>query len=426
MATRKTDREAMENAIAADFDDVGAHMAYSDWLTENGDERDQARAEFIHLQLALEDESRSAEERKKLQQREAELLSEHEEEWVGYWLPLARARMTGPEGRGQIDFPAPKPYCFVRGCLAEVSIDELTIECARAFVASTQTRLVRSLRVGGWAFQERLEEGGEREPDEETYRPLPDEDIPACYDPSQFVLLRWPYFANLRVFQLGWTSQEEYGADNFCPFQCHLGASQAIEYVKQLARLEELYLFAHAVNTTRLFVLPMPNLRVLQLYHSHVYDLPQLAMNSSLTNLTHLLCHPHAIEPRDEPYIRLPDLKAVVRSPHLGSLKYLRLRCADFGDAGCKEIVASGILRRLDLLDLRHGCITDEGARLLAECPDLRRLKLLHVANNKLTAQGIALLQAVGVPLRTEDQDNTNGQDASYGDRRYLFEGDYE
>jgi uncharacterized protein (TIGR02996 family) len=420
---------ALEAAILANPDDRGAYMAYADWLTEHGD----PRGEFVQVQLALEDESRTPAERKKLRQREKALLTKHEQEWVGDWLPLARAKISGPEGRGQLDFPGPKPYHFVRGCLAEVTIDELTIECARAFIASTQTRLVQSLRVGGWAFQERepdgteIGDGAESTPDEESYTPLPGDNVPEdSEEPSQYVLMRWPYFANLRFFQLGWTSQEEYGADNFCPFQCHLRGDNAHAFVRQIPRVEELYLFAHSVHSDRLFAFLMPHLRVLQLYHTWYYPLSILAKNASLTNLTHLLCHPHAPEAGDAPYIRLPDLKAVVRSPHLGNLKRLRLRCADFGDAGCKEIVASGILKRLEVLDLRHGCITDEGARLLAECPDLKRLQLLHVANNKLTTRGVELLRGVGTLLRAEDQDNSNGQDPSYGDRRYLFEADYE
>ena len=63
-------------------------------------------------------------------------------------------------------------------------------------------------------------------------------------------------------------------------------------------------------------------------------------------------------------------VRMVARSPHLAGLRLLQLRYCDAGDAGCEEIVSSGLLGRLDLLDLAHGIITDEGARRLAACPE--------------------------------------------------------
>src|SRR5207248_5592445 len=136
----------------------------------------------------------------------------------------------------------------------------------------------------------------------------------------------------------------------------------------------------HRVNGGKLFALPLPNLRVLQLYHSYDYALDKLAKNPSLGKLTHLLCHPHALESDHRPYIRLPHLRAVLRSPHLASLTHLRLRLADFGDEGIEEVVNSGALKRLKVLDLRHGCVTDEGAKMLAGCPDAKNLELLDLS----------------------------------------------
>src|SRR5262249_3823416 len=145
-------------------------MAYADLLTEQGD----PRGEFISVQLQLEDPSLGADQRQGLRRRESALLAAHQAEWVGGWAALAPS--TGPEGRGQVDFPGPKPFRFIRGILAEVTIDELTPECARAFVAAPQTRLVTRLFVGGDTFED---EGQE----------------------AQRELLRWPGLANLRVLQ---------------------------------------------------------------------------------------------------------------------------------------------------------------------------------------------------------------------------------
>ncbi len=173
-----------------------------------------------------------------------------------------------------------------------------------------------------------------------------------------------------------------------------------------------------------------PSLRILQLYHSHSYPLDKLAANPSLTNLTTLLCHPHALEfDEEEPgaYIRLPHLRAICRSPHLKCLATLRLRLTDFGDKGAKEIVESGILKRLKVLDLQGGCMTDEGAKLLAGCPDLNNLDFLNLSRNALTKAGEQAITATGV--KTDVSSQHGEAPGALGDGElpeYLFEGDIE
>ena len=70
MSTPEELWSALEDSLAEDPDDLATHMAYADLLAEQGD----PRGEFIQTQLALEDPGRSPEERKRLQQRERELL----------------------------------------------------------------------------------------------------------------------------------------------------------------------------------------------------------------------------------------------------------------------------------------------------------------------------------------------------------------
>src|SRR5262245_45125556 len=77
-----SDAEAFERAILDNPRDAGPWAAYADYLTERGD----VRGEFMQVQLALEDESKPAAERKRLATREKELLAAHEREWLG---PLA-------------------------------------------------------------------------------------------------------------------------------------------------------------------------------------------------------------------------------------------------------------------------------------------------------------------------------------------------
>jgi hypothetical protein len=74
------------------------------------------------------------------------------------------------------------------------------------------------------------------------------------------------------------------------------------------------------------------------------------------------------------------------------------------GDAGCEQVVRSGILKRLQVLDLQFCGITDRGARILAESPDIHHLRHLDLEDNWLTAEGIALLESRGIPARVGQQ----------------------
>src|SRR5262249_39246741 len=142
--------------------------------------------------------------------------------------------------------------------------------------------------------------------------------------------------------------------------RCHSNGEVIHKVVARMPRLEELYLYAHRVAGAGLFTLPLRWLRGLRYDHATEYPPEILANNPTLGNLTHLQCHPHARYPGDPvAYIRLDQLRAVCRSPHLRSLTHLRLLLTDFGDDGVEEVVASGVLQRLRVLNLSYGCVTD-------------------------------------------------------------------
>lgn len=418
-------RESLERAVMDDPSDLASHAAYADWLSEQTSPADVARAELMRIQLRQEDESISADERRKLHAREKSLVKKHQRDWAGPWVD--RAIYDGPEGRGQLDFPEPRPVRYVRGLPAEVVVGLMTFRCAALFVTCPESRLVRKLFIGGVAYE--FEDLGE---DEEAAgaEPIPPalahlRDV-EMEDGVREALKTWPGLANLRAFQLGWTSNEEYG--DFCHFQCHEGGDKVHELVSKMPRLEELYLFAHNVNLDVIFSLPRPDLRVLQVYHCDRYPLEKLAKNASLTKLTHLLFHPAAF--RDEVSITLKGLKAVARSPHLKSLTNLRLRLTVFGDEGVREIIDSGLIGRLKTLDLRHGRVSDAGARMLAACPAVKNLELLDLSRNELTKEGIAALQATGVTLLSQHQHESTAEYGAdpddFDDLEFLNEGDYE
>jgi uncharacterized protein (TIGR02996 family) len=390
----------LERALLADPDDLAAHSAYADWLSQEGD----PRGELIQVQLALEDPERQAKERKELQQREQALLEAHAGEWLGGLADFLVAQQGVDEytlkNQGGYQFQ------FARGWLDSIRVPQLSVAFARALARAPQARLLRRLTIEGAPYDE---EGGFEAGD----------DVPARTDyPSVHALLRCPFFTTLRVFHLGEPMEGDYS-------NCHTSGETAAELVARMPRLEELYLLAHRVDMERLFALKsLTNLRVLQIYHNYHYPLEILAANPAFTNLTHLLLYPHALEPDDaDAYIALDGVRALVHSPHLSSLTHLQLRLSDLGDEGCEEIVRSGILKRLKTLDLMHGRISDRGAETLAGCPDLRNLERLDVSGNRLSEAGIAALQRVGIAkVQVVSQ---YGPDSD--DRAYLWEiGDME
>jgi uncharacterized protein (TIGR02996 family) len=389
-------REALEEALVEGPDDLAAHMAYADYLTEQGD----PRGEYIRVQLALEDEGKAAAGRKKLQQRESELLKRHGREWLGElaaFLLDQKGIQHGWLGKDAYE------YRMWRGWLYRLECGRLSLECARALARAPQVRLLRELIVKRQEYDVPADAG-------------PVEGLPegSYASPVLFPLVRSRSLGNVRVFQVG-------DPDD----QCHIDGDAAVGIVKVMPRLEELRLLAHGVDTDQLFGLKtLGPLRVLQVYHQQNYPLARLANNPSLGGLTDLLLFPHSADDY-EPYIRLNDVRAVVRSPHLTGLRRLEIRMTDAGDAGSQEIVESGVLKRLKVLDLRYGRISDQGAATLAACPDLRKLESLDLTGNCMTAKGVAALKATGVNLRAERQwEATDNEEDDY--QSYLFEGDIE
>jgi uncharacterized protein (TIGR02996 family) len=390
-------RAALEEALTADPDDLAAHMAYADYLQEQGD----PRGEFIQVQLALEQPRCPAAERKRLEQRERALLKAHGDEWVG---PLATLLEED-------DDPA---YSFARGWLDQLTIQRLDTDLARLLVTDPRVRLLRKLAVDAVG------------PDPAAFDPAAPDDEPAARDVLR-LLSRSPYLGNVRAFHLGTTEgfrEDDVWACVNAVWDLPNAYYVAWELIARMPRLEELYLQADTLGIERLFgSKSLTNLRVLQVYFADEYPLDVLANNPALGRLTHLSLRPRSLVEDEgagsKPYLRLPQVKALVRSPHLPSLTHLRLHQCDMGDKGCREIVRSGALKRLKFLDVARGCITDEGARVLAECPDLPNLDLLDVSYNELTDDGLRFLEETGVNVRSEYQHDA-------GDDRYLYEGEME
>jgi uncharacterized protein (TIGR02996 family) len=413
-----SEAEAFERALAADPHDLAGRCAYADFLAE----RDDPRGEFMQVQIALEDATRRADERSGLRAREKELLERHERDWLG---PLAPHLLDqAPNNPASDDYDPDRPaspraeHRWRRGLLAELKVDCLTVALAQALADAPAARFLEKLHVVSTAYHLSMQEGAPprrvRVPEE--YR---------GYD-EWLELLGAPLLRSLRVFQMGDADgepPEDGWMDN------HTYAPGIESLIAEMTRIEELHLLCKEYDRAALFALPnLTNLRVLRMYalgepygrDDYEIELDVLARNAALGNLTHLMLHPHFA--RNRSFIPLGRVAPVFRSPHLRSLTHLQLRLSSMGDAGAREIVASGALKRLKWLDLRHGCITDEGARAFAACPDARNLDRLDLSRNAVSSAGLKVLRRAGVnavannPLTAQELDN----------RDYLHEGDFE
>ncbi|QJW96556.1 TIGR02996 domain-containing protein [Frigoriglobus tundricola] len=410
-------RDVFERAIIENPDDVASYSAYADWLQEQGD----PRGEFIAVQLALEDESRPKEAREALKARETELLAEYEREWLG---ELAQFVLDAePVYR---DIPRIEAE-FTRGWLTGLECRSLSVNEARALARTPEGKMLRRLLVHGAAYE--TSGDAPARGSDSCYAPGPDvpENIDQYDGPSLYALTHVPHLAGVRVFRYG-DGPTVPGDDGERHGPCHTSGAFVHGVVARMPQLEELYLYAHSMEPAALFALPLSRLRILRVDHEMSYPLDVLAANSLLGNLTHILCHPHAQRPEDpHAYIRLDQLRALCRSPHLPRLTYLQLCLTDFGDEGAEEVIASGVLKRLRVLDLSYGCMTDSGAIALAACSDLKNLSLLDLTMNSLTEVGIAALTATGVPFKADQQHAEHpSRIDEHGYLEYLSYGDIE
>ncbi|HJZ55082.1 MAG TPA: TIGR02996 domain-containing protein [Gemmataceae bacterium] len=415
-------REAFEKALRENPDDLTGWSAYADYLTEQGD----PRGEFIAVQLALEDETRSKEERDELKRREAELLAAHEREWLGEFAPY----LLGDESYSEYA-TVPADRRWRHRFLSSVTVPYLTRASAQALAATPSANFLRELWVSGTSGY--FGTAGDGQPPPRVPTP------PGSGEHWElFELIGSPCLDSLRMFRMGDVDGEP-PEDGWA--DCHTYTGELFPIVASMPRVEELHLLCKGYDPRPLFALPnMTRLRVLRVYHlgeysdwwgdrggRYEYPLDILAANPALGSLTHLLFHPHFVQGegddgRSLSFLPLDQVRALVRSPHLPGLTHLQLRLSNMGDEGVREIVASGILKRLKWLDLRHGCVTDDGARVFAACPDAKNLDRLDLSRNAVTPTGLAVLRAA----RVNAVANNPLTEQELADEQYLREGDFE
>src|SRR5262249_38283509 len=113
--TGRAMRDALLAAVCEAPDEDAPRLVYADWLEEHGDEDDQARAEFIRGQIALEGMAADHPDRDALRPRRVRLEREHGAGWLAE-LPDWAAPLEPQEKVGR----AAGGSAFWRGFLDQV------------------------------------------------------------------------------------------------------------------------------------------------------------------------------------------------------------------------------------------------------------------------------------------------------------------
>jgi uncharacterized protein (TIGR02996 family) len=311
-------RAALEAALEANPEDLAGWHALADLLIEEGD----PRGDFMRVQIALEDSEASIEDRHQLKQQEDKIFEANSEHILGPH--LAKPDQTKPN---YLAMPVTVRSCR-RGWLWNLDLHHLDDRLLEALQQTSETRYVQALSISEFDYQ-------------------------SSVDASSLASLE--FISRLRSFSLG--EHEEY---------THTHAREFGRLVRKLSRIENLTLNAHHIPVGEIVAAHLPHLKTLSLNCTHGYDTEAFRTNASLAKLESIHFLPHMMDD-PEPYLRIQQLRDIVESPHLTSLKRLTLIASDLGNEGCALLVSSGLLFRLTHLNLSSGTITDEGADILIE-----------------------------------------------------------
>jgi uncharacterized protein (TIGR02996 family) len=312
-------KDAFLHEILAHPDDDAPRLIYADWLDEHND----PRGEFIRIQCALAQLSDNDRRRWPLEQREQELLREHEAKWR-------------PKGIGK------SPCLFRRGFVEEITL--FLRDFPDVVGAIFEQTPLRHVCLRG---QDNPAEEIERAREEMERRHF----TPGLRPPQVCVIGRLVLDARLRN----------------------------VTQSPLLARLRGLRLaFPLAIEDLRnLIESPhLTNLTDLNLAHTYltIDDLRFLANAASLTSLSKLnlsgnrLTHEAA--------------RVLAESHLLPQLETLHLDSNLLGDAGALVLSEWPALPRLTRLSLGHNQIFATGVKALAESPALRGLISLDLSRN--------------------------------------------
>jgi uncharacterized protein (TIGR02996 family) len=344
-------REFWEQQVVDNPDDVGRHVAFSDWLSAQRD----PLGEFIRLQLELEGQGLSTGVRTERLNREQQLLASHERIWLGDLadtLTHQKARVL------EMGFPLDEyqPYLFRRGWLHRLAIsggwfetDDTLARYKSAFDACERSRpkppsralrarlsaafdaCQRARALGLVNFMRTLATCTSARLVEQLFL------YSFVTDRADAFPKRYPSMGRVTRLTLGDDGDPRgSGSDQ---------GELAIPLLGSMPRLVDLFLWLPKLEPARLCMLP--TLEKLQ------------SLRVCLGNAPSAIGWP----------------RAIAGSHHLHNLAHLtfcHVEWEGFSDELCEELVRGRMLRQLPgLKTLALDCVTEQGIRALVRCPEL-------------------------------------------------------
>ncbi len=132
-------RDKLEKKIVDKPGDLKRHEDYAEWLEANGEE---ARAELIRLQIAMENTRLDREKRFELELQERRLIEAHGREWIG---ELGEFVLLKPTDEKNYRLKHGCKVLWYRGWVRGLQLDELTLKLSKVLLQAPEMRLFNTL-----------------------------------------------------------------------------------------------------------------------------------------------------------------------------------------------------------------------------------------------------------------------------------------
>lgn len=370
----------LERAIAADPENPAPYLAYASWLRQQG----HPRGELIELQHALL-VARGA-DAKRLEAREAELLAQHREVFLG---PLAAHVKTH-------DYDQTQAFAWRLGFIEAARLsydyyaDQEMIDLGavlRLLVAHPSGRFLQRLSVGLNRYDPetltRVRVLGQGRPGQPCVYYTVVEALVATPPTA----LRHLFIGDFPLFdqmEISWTAMGGLGDLWRVLPRLHTLILQGGEFTLGDIELAEL---RHAEFRTG--GLSLESLRSI--------------CSARWPSLERLMIWFGAKEWGAQG--GADDIATLLDGQGLGKLKHLGLMNAEFSDELCRRLPQSKILQQLSSLDLSMGTMSDEGAAgLAAAAGAFQHLDSLNLEGNFLSPEGERQVKGLCAHVRTGGQ----------------------
>lgn len=360
-----TDRAALLAAVLANPDEDTPRLVYADWLDENGDENDHARARFIRLQCEASRHGPGSRARNDLEREARQVSTQHGKDWG--------SELEGVVVAGHTDWSRG----FVDGVM--MYSKRFVADGARVF-ATQPVRFVKFVDLGARGA-------------------VPPEKLLSC-----------PHLARLRTVQFVGQPVD----DGFvrvlaeCPFLTELrslrlkrspispAALRSIVENPKLPNLRELSVGEHGGSRHLAALASSPEfrrIRMLDCWSCVVGEEGARALaGSEYAAGLESLRITHNREVSGHPPVRGPGAVALAQSPHLRGLKSLALEGQELRKKGAEAFAGAYALPHVQSLSLRGNQIPAGTLPSFAANPAFGSLRRLDLRRNPIRAADTELL----------------------------------